>query len=244
MDPGGCSVFPSCGWAGPGSSAFSPGPQGRTAPLALTSQDTDREQGQQDIRSPQSRSSVPKTAGHMPVACGWKSRVQGARLRWGWRTQLHPSVLLEDPYGLCERCKAGLPVGPFVTAGRMSWAESNYFPIPRMVLSVSEKEKKDREGGKNSSVCLSVPLSAFYPSLYVSVSIFLSLCLYPCPFVCLCILCFLDVCLNLSISVPLFQSLLVSVALLSLSSLSPTPFPLPSFLVFFPSSLPPSSQTI
>lgn len=95
-------------------------------------------------------------------------------------------------------------------------------------------------------VSLPLPLSvllSFYPSLCAWISF--SLCLSVYIPVCLCcVSVFLNVCLNLSISVPLFQSLLVSVVLLSLSFLSSTPFPLPpSFLACssplpFPSPVP------
>lgn len=144
-----------------------------------------------------------------------------------WRTHM----------GLCGRRMACLPMGPFVATGRLSCAKYNHFPISRMFFLPQRKMRWTGTGREvaphgNSPVNLSAPAGLPRPSLS-------SLCLYPSPYASLSLSSFINVqclsilvCLSISvflcvfISASLFQSLLVSVTLLSLSLSLPPPFPL------------------
>lgn len=154
--------------------------------------------------------------------------------------------------GLCGGFTAWLPVGPLVAAGRMSRAKSNHFPVPRMFCLPQRKIKRAGKGKEGRSMWECFRLSLCH-CLSLSFCLSTPLCMPGSPFLCVSmsispsvfvVSVFLNVCLNLSISVPLFQSLLVSVVLLSLSFLSFTPFLLPpSFLACssplpFPSPVP------
>lgn len=169
-----------------------------------------------------------------------------------WRTHV----------GSCGRHMAWLPIGPFVTAERMSWDKCNHVPISRMFCLPQRKMRRTGIGKEvapcgNASISLSAPvglsLSALsvmplclYPSLSLSLSVPLSmpLCLHL-PFSVFSVYLSLSVCLSLYFSVSLFQPLyfsLFSSLLLSVSSsLSPMPLSSLSFLLifFFPSFLSP-----
>lgn len=166
-----------------------------------------------------------------------------------WRTHM----------GLCGRCTACLPMGPFVATGRLSCAKYNHFPISRMFCLPQRKMRSTETGREvtphgNSPVHLFAPAGLSCPSLSViplsvlsaSNPLHMPLCLFL-PFSLFNVYLSSSFCLSLYFSVSLFQShyfsLFLSLLLFCLFlSLSPTSLSLLSFLsIFFFSSFLPLS---